>query len=122
MDINLHIPTGNQFTKYSDSSVTISEQIFTTNIIVSNTAIYPIAVLNINFLTLSDVEPLIKDAPDIIIFGSGDKIVYPAADILYAINQNKIGYEVMTIQALCRTYNFLVSEGRKVAALLFFPN
>ncbi|MCX8514085.1 MAG: hypothetical protein RL017_942 [Pseudomonadota bacterium] len=122
MDINIHVSTGNQFTKYSDSSVTINEQEFTNNIIVSNNSISTTSLNNIKVISLNDIKPLIMQNPDIIIFGSGSAIVYPALDILQEINQHGIGYEVMTIQALCRTYNFLVSEGRKVVALLFFTN
>jgi uncharacterized protein len=33
--------------------------------------------------------------------------------------QQRIGFEVMDTAAACRTYNILMSEGRRVAAALF---
>jgi uncharacterized protein len=32
----------------------------------------------------------------------------------------RIGFEIMDLQAACRTYNILMAEGRRVAAALLF--
>ena len=53
-------------------------------------------------------------------FGTGNQVIYPDFKLLEKLNQLGIGFEVMPIQALCRTYNFLISEDRKLACILFF--
>ena len=58
--------------------------------------------------------------PDIIIFGSGNKIIMPNASILLALQKQQIGFEVMPIPALCRTFNYLSGEDRNVVALILF--
>ena len=77
-------------------------------------------VSNIHDLELNHLAKIIQDKPDLMIFGTGDKVIYPDFKLLEKLNQLGIGFEVMPIQALCRTYNFLASEDRKLACILFF--
>lgn len=120
MDMNLHITSDNQFTNYSDSSVTIKGVEYNYNIVVTNNSIHDFKSHDIKQITLDDLVDIIEFKPDLIIFGSGDKVVYPDLKLLYALQQKGIGVEVMPIQALCRTFNFLISEDRKVASILLF--
>lgn len=55
-------------------------------------------------------------APQVIILGTGAAQVFPPADMLRAIAQCGIGFEIMDTGAACRTYNILMSEGRRVVA------
>ena len=49
-------------------------------------------------------------------------IRFPRPDLLRALINAKIGFEIMDTQAACRTYNILVGEGRQaMAALLLDP-
>jgi uncharacterized protein len=77
-------------------------------------------VANIQTLTLADIANLITDKPDLIIFGTANQVIYPDFKLLETINRHGIGFEIMPIPALCRTYNFLISENRRVACILFF--
>lgn len=61
---------------------------------------------------------------EILILGTGKKQVFPHPKLLAGMaqavfDQPPIGVEVMDTAAACRTYNILLSEGRKVTALLF---
>ncbi len=122
MEINIHNSTANQFTRYSNVSVMIKEKEYNDNIIVTNDNILPLQVNNIRDMKFEDLLTIIEQKPDLIIFGSGSKIVFPDLKILQKLNNLSIGTEIMTIQALCRTFNFLVSENRKIACFLFFKD
>ncbi len=65
---------------------------------------------------------LTDQAPELVIFGSGDRIRFPQPDWLASLYSQRIGIETMDTQAACRTYNILAGEGRDVVlALLIEP-
>lgn len=53
---------------------------------------------------------------DILLFGTGTRLRFPHPSLTRALAEARIGLEVMDIGALCRTYNILAGEGRKVGA------
>jgi uncharacterized protein len=55
---------------------------------------------------------------EIVIIGSGNKLVFPKPEALRPLIEALIGYEIMDSRAACRTYNVLLAEGRKVGLLL----
>ena len=55
---------------------------------------------------------------ELLIYGSGDSIVFAPAEWLRELTRRGIGVETMDTKAACRTYNILAGEGRKVAAAL----
>ena len=55
---------------------------------------------------------------EIILLGTGERLRFPRPEIVAPLVRAGIGVEVMDLQAACRTYNILMSEGRKVAAAL----
>jgi uncharacterized protein len=120
MQVNLHEATGNQFNSYADHQVSINQVEYTDNLIVGPTSVEKTSWRSINELNLTNLEPLLAHNPDLIIFGTGGKIQYPSSEILRHLQRKQIGFEVMTIAALCRTFNYLSAEGRKVVALILF--
>ncbi len=67
-----------------------------------------------------DVQSIldIKDHIDFILLGTGaDMDIVPPA-FREALDEAEIGIEPMASSSACRTYNVLVSEGRRVAAVL----
>jgi uncharacterized protein len=60
--------------------------------------------------------------PELVIFGSGQRIRFPQVPWLRPLIEQGIGVETMDTQAACRTYNILAGEGRHViVALLLEP-
>ena len=59
------------------------------------------------------------DDIDILIVGTGPGIAHPPASFRTALEQAGIGVEPMASPAACRTYNVLLSEGRRVGAALW---
>lgn len=55
---------------------------------------------------------------DVVFLGMGAEIAHPPADLRKALEAAGLGLEVMSSASACRTYNILLSEGRRVAAAL----
>lgn len=51
---------------------------------------------------------------ELVIFGSGERLRFPAAALIQDLIRCQIGIETMDTQAACRTYNVLAGEGRHV--------
>ncbi|MCW8825368.1 MAG: MTH938/NDUFAF3 family protein [Gammaproteobacteria bacterium] len=62
------------------------------------------------------ISPLLGLDIEILILGSGDRLIFPESSLLAPFMSRGIGVEVMDSRAACRTYNLLSGEGRKVAA------
>ncbi len=56
--------------------------------------------------------------PELVIFGSGNKLRFPQGHWVKALIDQQIGIETMDMQAACRTYNVLAGEGRTVLVAL----
>jgi uncharacterized protein len=79
-------------------------------------------VERIESLSLEQLEPALSLEPEILLIGSGTSLVFPSAPLAADILSRRIGLEVMTTAAACRTYNILATDGRQVvAALLVTP-
>lgn len=66
-----------------------------------------------HFQTLLDLKP------ELVILGTGKQIYFPPAEDYLFLQQHGIGIEIMDTSAACRTYNFLIADGRNVAAAMF---
>ncbi len=69
-------------------------------------------------LHVEHLQAVLALKPQIILLGTGERLVFPAPAIGAAVQTQGIGFEVMDTRAACRTYNVLVQEGRRVAAAL----
>lgn len=70
-------------------------------------------------LTRDDFRQFVDLNVEIVILGTGKTIEFPDPKNSIFLQQHGVGLEVMTTEAACRTYNFLVSDGRKVAGAFF---
>ena len=68
------------------------------------------------------IDVLARLAPEVVLIGTGATLRFPAAELLQPLLGPQIGYEIMDTAAACRTYNILMSEGRKVAAALIIDD
>jgi len=67
-------------------------------------------------LVPEDLTPLLAMNPELILLGTGERQVFPAAAVMAACLTRGIGIEVMTNAAAARTFNVLAGEGRRVVA------
>jgi uncharacterized protein len=64
------------------------------------------------------LEGLRELSPEVLLLGTGKTLRFPAPQVTRGLLEYGIGVEVMDNAAACRTYNFLVAEGRKVAVAI----
>ncbi|QIE45349.1 hypothetical protein G5B38_07320 [Pseudohalocynthiibacter aestuariivivens] len=69
---------------------------------------------------MDDHAPLLAlaDQVDVIFLGTGAEIAHIPAALRSTLEDAGIGVETMSSPAACRTFNVLLSEGRRVAAAL----
>ncbi len=75
-------------------------------------------VTNFNELQAKHLETVFQLQPDVVLLGTGSKQYFPPAEIMMEFYQRGIGIEVMGTAPACRTFNVLVSESRRVVAVL----
>ena len=69
-------------------------------------------------LRADTLETLAALAPDVVLIGTGEHLRFPPPAATAGLLARGIGVEVMDTAAACRTFNILLSEGRKVVAAL----
>jgi uncharacterized protein len=84
--------------------------------------VLPWAASGTEQLTATHFERIAAMQPEVVIFGSGQRLRFVAPALLQSLMALRIGVETMDTPAACRTYNVLVGERRRVlAALLLAP-
>ena len=71
----------------------------------------------IDELSEDDFEPLIASQPELILLGTGSKPQFPPRELVFSLARQGIGLEAMDTAAACRTFNILIADGRRVAAV-----
>ena len=120
MKINLESGTGqNLIRAYAAGSITINQEVYTSSLILTPQRIIadwpPVRFAD---LTAPDFEAIAVLRPEVVVLGTGLRLQFPAPGIIRSLVEAKIGLEVMDTGAACRTYNILMSDGRRVAAAL----
>lgn len=111
----------NLFTAYGDSYVAVNNEKHEQNLILlPEKIISGWSTASVETLTDADMAKLLELGTEIILLGTGKRLRFPAGPLMRPFAPAGIGLEVMDIQAACRTYNILASEGRHVAAALLF--
>lgn len=64
------------------------------------------------------LEPLLEGDPELIVVGTGWTSTFPRRELVFALARRGIGLETMDTPAACRTFNILISEGRRLAAMI----
>ncbi|MFO1429619.1 MAG: Mth938-like domain-containing protein [Candidatus Competibacteraceae bacterium] len=69
-------------------------------------------------LQVNHLEPLLALDLEIVLLGTGARQHFPHPRLSHLLLSRGVGLEVMDTAAACRTYNFIMAEGRRVAAAL----
>jgi uncharacterized protein len=120
MLINLE-PSGgvNFISAYSNQEIRVHDLRLVSSCIISAHAI----VSDLALTCLDNIDDNLLDrvlalAPELVLLGTGPTQQFAPAKIVARFARAQIGLEVMSTGAACRTYNVLLSEQRKVVALL----
>ncbi len=72
-------------------------------------------------LTIDDLAPALAFAPTILLLGTGTDRFLPDVELMAALAEQRVGLEIMSTPAACRTFNVLLQEQRRVVVALFNP-
>ncbi|MCD8515348.1 MAG: Mth938-like domain-containing protein [Burkholderiaceae bacterium] len=73
-------------------------------------------------LTEDHFARLVLWQPEVVVFGSGQRLQFAHPSLLRPLIEAGIGVETMDTQAAARTYNILAGEGRRVVAALLIES
>ena len=69
-------------------------------------------------LTIEDLAPALAFAPTILLLGTGTDRFLPDVELMAALAEQRVGLEIMSTPAACRTFNVLLQEQRRVVVAL----
>lgn len=114
---------GNSIEASGDGWIKIAGQIHHENLLLThNGDLTPWSVTRLESLDASAFEALCISDIELVILGTGLKHRFLRPSAYHPLIQQGIGLETMSSAAACRTYNVLISEGRKVLLALIQEN
>jgi uncharacterized protein len=104
---------------YGNGEIRINDNVYRGALILSATTV----IVDTNIQNLDDLITLglartLALEPELVLLGTGARQIFPTASFGAQFLRAGIGFEVMDTSAACRTFNVLVGEQRRVAAML----
>ena len=104
---------------YGNGELRVNENVYRGAVILSAATVIPVEnIHNLDDLMALDLSRTLALEPELVLLGTGARQVFPAPSYGAQFVRAGIGFEVMDTSAACRTFNVLVGEQRRVAALL----
>ena len=105
---------------YGDGGFRISGERIAGSVIVFQSRVLRLALIDFPSIAMADFQPVIEAAGEveILLLGCGELAGALNPDHRGRLKEAGITSEVMGTGAACRTFNLLQAEGRRVAALL----
>jgi uncharacterized protein len=124
--MKLHSDAGDlslRITAYSASSIMIGERQMSSDFVITPQSLIvdlePVEVTQLDWASLTALHDLDLE---VLLVGSGTQQQFLAGHFYAELSRVRIGLEVMTTPAACRTFNILAAEDRRVAALMTFDH
>ena len=120
MEFNLEVPQDQFFIRsVSEKGIRINQDYFNRPFIISGQRIVPEwNVMSVDDINEESLQVVFDLQPEVVLIGTGNTQVFlPPATQVHFFSRS-VGFEVMTTDAACRTYNVLAAEGRQVVAAL----
>lgn len=118
LDLDSHAP-GHVIRGYERGRILVDDQVLTRSCVLTPERLLrdwpPQRMAELEAAHLELVAAL---APEVVLLGSGARLLWPPAGLLAALAARGIAVEVMDTGAACRSYSILQSERRRVAAAL----
>lgn len=100
-------------------SIRVGEDIIEGDVILTAETIIPVSLPpDISGIQETDIATALDTNPEMLILGTGWSPTLPPSGLLFSLARRGIGLETMDTPAACRTFNILVGEGRRPAAVL----
>ena len=89
-------------------------------VLVLDTGFYPVEASDVKDLGEADFKRgfAAEEKPELVLIGTGEKMQLVPSAFRQSLEAAGSGYDIMDTGAAARTYNVLLIEGRRVAALL----
>ena len=120
MEFNLEVPPDLLFVRsVGEKGIRVNDEYYNSPFILSGQQL--ISEWNVTSskdIDQASLQVVFDLQPELVLIGTGKAQVFlpPAVQALFF--QRGIGFEVMTTDAACRTFNILITEGRQVVAAL----
>jgi uncharacterized protein len=120
MQISLDAAPGiNLIRAYSDREIQINERRYTKSVIVTaDRIIDDVSLDREQTVSAQTIDAVLALQPEVVLLGTGARMEFAPLELTRRFASAQIGFEAMATAAACRTYNVLVSEHRRVAAIL----
>lgn len=121
MDVTPLIPEGRQIIQsYGAGGFKVSGEKYQTGLIVTPEKTTSWVNKSADELSMDDFKILISNSSqyDVFLLGTGQMSAFPPKELLQQLRKENVNPDIMDTGAACRTYNVLMAEGRRVAALL----
>ena len=120
LEFHLEVPE-NQFyiRSVSEKGIRIGDDYYNDSLVISDQQLLPDwNATSVEEINEENLRLVFEFQPEVVIVGTGKtQIFLPLATQAHFYRRNT-GFEVMSTDAACRTFNVLVSEGRRVVAAL----
>lgn len=104
-------------TAYDSASIQVNGKNFSGPLVITqDVLITDWAPESIHTLQPAHIEEIIELKPELVLLGTGHKLIFPEIKTYAGLIELGIGVEIMDTGAACRTYNILSGEGRRVVA------
>jgi len=114
-----HIEGAHAITAFTPGMVRVDDQTYTASVLVPwRGEVLPWPCAAFEQLRAEHFEQLLALAPELVIFGSGQRLRFAVPALMRSLIERRVGVETMDTAAACRTYNVLAGEGRLVVAAL----
>lgn len=108
-----------QIRSFVPGTIQVNDKIITHNLIISaEQLIENWAPQTAAEISKESLEAIAALAPEILIIGTGETQVFIPLAVYGDFLNQKIGVEIMSTSAACRTFNVLTAENRRVVAAL----
>jgi uncharacterized protein len=107
------------FLRHADAqSVTVIDRVLRRSLVVSATRIVEdFPVRSPDQFDAAAIEFILALKPEVVLLGTGERVVFPPQTVLAEFLKRGIGLETMDSAAAARTFNVLAGEGRSVVAV-----
>ncbi|TLY50242.1 MAG: hypothetical protein E6K53_11210 [Gammaproteobacteria bacterium] len=122
MQLTEHHNEAQLFVRKADAySVQVIDRVLATSFVLSADEAIDLAVHEVSEIDQAAIDKILALKPEVVLLGTGARVVFPSQAVLGEFLQRGIGLETMDNAAAARTFNVLVGEGRKAVAVFLLP-
>lgn len=120
MEFNLEVPQNQFFIRsFDENGIRVDQDHFKKPFIISGQRIVPEwDVSCVDDINEESLQAVFRLEPEVVLIGTGKNQVFLPLTTQAHFFRRNIGFEVMSTDAACRTFNVLAAEGRHVVAAL----